>query len=140
MKPVFANFNFKKSASVLAAVALLTLGTAKLHAAPIIEKISSPSDKQVTVSFVGVTENSFVFHLDFDNKTGEKFYLIIKNDAGEVVYQSAYKDVHFEKNIRLPKEESGIHPTFIIRTTNEQIVKKFSVDLTVSESFVVTSF
>ncbi len=139
MKPVFANFNLKKSASVLAAAAMLTLGTAKLQAAPIIEKIISPTDKQVTVNFVGATENSLVFHLEFDNKTGEKFYLIIKNDAGDIVYQNAYNDVHFEKNIRIPKEESEMHPTFVIRTASEQIEKKFSVDRKVSENFVVTS-
>jgi hypothetical protein len=113
MKPVFANFNLRKSASVLAAAALLTLGSAKLQAAPIIEKIINPADKQVTVKFVGATENNLVFHLEFDNKSGEKFYLIIKNDAGEIVYQNAYNDVHFEK--------------------------KFSIDRKVSEDFVVTS-
>jgi hypothetical protein len=139
MKPVFANFNLRKSASVLAAAALLTLGTAKLQAAPIIEKIINPTDKQVTVNFVGTTENSLVFHLEFDNKSGEKFFLIIKNDAGEVVYQNAFNEVHFEKNIRIPKEETEIRPTFIIRTATEQIEKKFSVDRKVSENFVVTS-
>jgi hypothetical protein len=139
MKPVFANFNLKKSASVLAAAAMLTLGTAQLQAAPVIEKIISPSDKQVTVNFVGATENSLVFHLEFDNKSGEKFYLIIKNDAGDIVYQNAYNDVHFEKNIRIPKEDSEIRPTFIIRTASGQIEKKFSVDRKVSENFVVTS-
>jgi|SRR5450432_2488308 len=139
MKPVFANFNLRKSASILGAAALLTFGSAKLQAAPIIEKITTPSDKQVTVSFVGATETSFVFHLEFDNKTGQKFYLIVKNDVGEIVYQNAFNDVHFEKNIRLPKEESEIHPTFVIRTANEQIEKKFSVNRNVSESFVVTS-
>ena len=139
MKPVFANFNLRKSASVLAAAALLTIGTAKLQAAPIIEKISSPTDKQVTVNFVGATESNYVFHLEFDNKTGEKFYLIVKNDVGEIVYQSVYSGAHFETNIRLPKEETEIHPTFVIRTANEQIEKKFSVSRNVSESFVATS-
>ncbi|HXB29227.1 MAG TPA: hypothetical protein VNW49_05380 [Puia sp.] len=139
MKPVFANFNLRKSASVLAAAALLTLGSAKLQAAPIIEKIINPTDKQVTVNFVGATDNNLVFHLEFDNKSGEKFYLIIKNDAGDIVYQNAYNDVHFEKNIRIPKEDTEIRPTFIIRTASEQIEKKFSVDRKVSENFVVTS-
>jgi hypothetical protein len=139
MKPVFANFNLKKSASVIAAAALLTIGTAKLQAAPLIEKISSPTDKQVTVNFVGATESNYVFHLEFDNKTGEKFYLIVKNDAGEIVYQNAFTGAHFETNIRLPKEETEIHPTFVIRTSNEQIEKKFSVSRNVSESFVATS-
>jgi hypothetical protein len=139
MKPLFANFNLRKSASVLAAAALLTLGSAKLQAAPIIEKIISPSDKQVTVNFVGVTDNNLVFHLEFENKTGEKFYLIVKNDAGDIVYQNSYKDVHFAKNIRIPKEESVMQPTFVIRTSTEQVERKFSVNVKVSENFVVTS-
>jgi hypothetical protein len=138
MKPVFANFNFKKSASVLAAAVLLTIGAAKVSAAPI-EKISSPTDKQVSVNFIGATESNYIFHLEYDNKTGEKFYLIVKNDAGDIVYQSAFTGAHFETNIRLPKEESEIHPTFVIRTANEQIEKKFSVSRNVSESFVATS-
>ena len=139
MKPVFANFNLRKSASVLAAAALLTLGSAKANANPIIEKIISPTDKEVNVTFVGATDNSLVFHLDFDNKSGEKFSLIIKNDAGEVVYQATYNDIHFEKNIRIIKEDSEMHPTFVIRTSTEQVERKFSVNRQVSENYVVTS-
>jgi hypothetical protein len=139
MKPVFANFNLRKSASVLAAAALLTLGSAKANANSIIEKIISPTDKEVNVTFVGTTDNSLVFHLDFDNKSGEKFSLIIKNDAGEVVYQATYNDIHFEKNIRIQKEESEMHPTFVIRTSTEQVERKFSVNRQVSENYVVTT-
>jgi hypothetical protein len=139
MKPFIANFNLKKSASVLAAAALLSLGTAKLHAAPIIEKIISATEKEVTVKFVGVSDNALVFHLEFENKSGEKFWLIIKNDAGDIVYENSYTDVHFSKNIRINKEESEINPTFIIRTASEQVERKFSVKSNISENFVVTA-
>jgi len=139
MKRVFSNFNLKKSASVVAAAALLSLGSANLQAAPVIEKIISPTDKNVNVTFVGATDNSLVFHLEFENKTGEKFYLIVKNDAGDVVYQASYNDVHFEKNIRILKEDSEIHPTFVIRTANEQVERKLSVSRKTSENFVVTT-
>ena len=139
MKSVIANINLKKSVSVLAAAALFTLGTAKLQAAPIIEKIITPTDKQVTVNFVGVSQNSLVFHLEFDNKSGEKFWLIVKNDAGEVVYQNAFNDVHFEKNIRITDESSEMNPTFVIRTANEQVERKFSVKSKVSENLEVTN-
>jgi hypothetical protein len=101
MKRVFSNISLKKSASILAAAAFLSFGAAHVQAAPIIEKIISPSDKQVSVNFVGTTENSLVFHVKFDNNSGQKFYLIIKNDAGDVVYQNAFTDVNFEKNIRI---------------------------------------
>jgi hypothetical protein len=139
MKPVIANFNLKKSASVLAAAAMLSLGTAKLQAAPIIEKIISPTEKKVTVNFVGANDNTLIFHLDYDNKTGEKFWLIIKNDAGDIVYENAFSDVHFSKNIRITKEESEMRPTFVIRTSTEQVERRFSVTSNVSENFVVTS-
>lgn len=139
MKPVFANFNLKKSASVLAAAALLSLGSAKLQAAPVIEKIISPTDKEVNVTFVGTTDNSLVFHLEFENKTGQKFFLIVKNDAGDVVYQATYNDIHFEKNIRIQTQDSEMHPTFVIRTSTEQVERKFSVNRQVSENFVVTN-
>jgi hypothetical protein len=136
MKPLFTKFNLRKSAPVLAAALLLSLGS--VHAAPIIEKIVNPVDQEVSVNYVGVTENNFVFHLNFDNKSGEKFWLIVKNDAGEVVYQQAYKDVHFSKTIRLPKEEGEIHPTFVIRTQNEQVERRFAVNRKISENVVVT--
>ena len=139
MKPAIVNFNLKRSASVLAAAALLSFGTAKLQAAPVIEKIVSPTEKKVTVNFVGVSDNSLVFHLEFENKAGEKFHLIVKNDVGDIVYEGVYTDVHFAKNIRISKEESEMNPTFIIRTANEQVERKFSVKTNVSENFVVTA-
>jgi hypothetical protein len=139
MKPVFTSFNLKKSASVIAASLMLSLGSASLQAAPIIEKIVSPTDKLLTVSFVGSANNELVFHLDFENKTGEKFSLIVKNDAGDVVYQNTFSDVHFEKNIRIANEESELHPTFVIRTSNEQVERKFSVKSKTTENYVVTN-
>ena len=139
MKQTFANFNLRKSASVLAAAALLSLGSAELNAAPIIEKIISPTDQQVAVTFIGVNGSDLVFHLEYENKTGEKFWLIVKNDAGEVVYQDAFSDVHFKKNIRIADEGSDMNPTFVIRTSNEQVERKFAVKSKVSENYVVTT-
>jgi len=77
--------------------------------------------------------------LEFENKAGEKFHLIVKNDVGDIVYEGVYTDVHFAKNIRISKEESEMNPTFIIRTANEQVERKFSVKTNVSENFVVTA-
>ncbi len=140
MKPVFANINLRKSASIFAAAAMLTLGTASVQAAsPVIEKIISPTDKKVSVNFVGATANDLVFHLNFENTSGEKFYLIVKNDAGEVVYQNSFKDVHFEKNVHIANEGSEVHPTFVIRTATETLESKLSVNREVSENFVVTT-
>ncbi|MDP4128659.1 MAG: hypothetical protein Q8918_07590 [Bacteroidota bacterium] len=138
MKSVFSKLNFRRSASALAAVLLLSFGSAYAKSSPIIEIITSPADQAVTVNYVGVTETSLVFRLDYDNKSAEKFWLIVKNDAGDVVYEQSFKDAHFTRIIHIPKEEGKIHPTFVIRTSNAQIERKFEVARKLSEDYIVT--
>jgi hypothetical protein len=138
MKPVFSASTLRKSASAIAAGLLLSFGAASANAAPIIEKIISPVDQAVSVNYIGSTENSLVFHLEFNNPSGERFWLIIKNDAGDVVFQQAYKDTHFSKTIRLPKEDGEMHPAFVIRTSNAQVERKFLVNRKISEKVEVT--
>lgn len=138
MKPVFSLSNLRKSASVLAAVLLLTVGSAQANATPIIEKIISPVDQAVSVTYIGATDNSLVFHMEFNNQAGQKFWLIIKNDNGEVVYQQAFKDAHFSKSIRLPKEDGEMHPVFVIKTSNEEVERRFVVNRKISEHIEVT--
>jgi hypothetical protein len=137
MKP---SLNFAKSTSALATALLLTFATASAYAKPIKEtKISNPAEKLVTVSYVGATESSFIFHVSFDNRSGEKFWLIVKNDAGDVVYEQAYKDSHFDKAILIPKESDAITPSFVIRTANTSVERKFVVNRQLSENVVVTT-
>ena len=133
MNPVF---NLKKSISVLSAALLLSVTAAS--AAPIIEKIVTPADQLVAVKYVGATDANFVFRLTFENASAEKFWLIVKNDAGDVVFQQSFKDAHFAKTIQLPKLEGEMHPTFIIRTGAEQVERKFVINRTVSENVEVT--
>src|SRR5258706_1133081 len=64
------------------------------------------NDEQVNVQYVGTKDNSVVFRVDFENPTAEKFWLIIKNDACEVVYRKQFSDVHFSKSVYFQKEES----------------------------------
>ena len=96
------------------------------------------SDEQVTVQYVGVNDQHVVFHVDFENPTAEKFWLIIRNDAGDVVYRKQFSDAHFSKSIYFENEQADIRPTFIIRSTNNEIVRQFAVTRTVTENTVVT--
>ena len=96
------------------------------------------NDEQVTVQYVGANDQHVVFHVDFQNPTNEKFWLIIRNDAGDVVYRKQFSDVHFSKSVYVQKEEADIRPTFVIRNNANEIVRQFSVTSTVTESTVVT--
>ena len=104
------------------------------------KKVSSLTDAQVSVKYVGTSNNQVVFQVVFDNPTGEKFALIIKNDAGDVVFHQQYNETHFAKNVYFDNTDSEIQPTFIVRSANgSDIVRHFQVVKTVTENTTVTS-
>lgn len=102
-------------------------------------KKTTLTDDQVTVKYVGTTDNKVVFQVAFENPTGEKFALIIKNDNGDVVYHQQFNETHFAKNVYFENTDADIAPTFIIRNANNEIVRQFRVVKTVTENTTVTS-
>lgn len=101
-------------------------------------KKSGLTDGQVSVTYVGADDNSVVFRVEFENPTAEKFWLIIKNDAGDVIYRKQFSDAHFAKSVFFQKEEADIHPTFVIRNGENEIARQFAVTRTITENTVVT--
>jgi hypothetical protein len=102
-------------------------------------KKASINDAQVSVTYVGTADDNVVFQVQFDNPTGEKFSLIIKNDNGDVVYHQQFTGTHFAKNVYFENTDGEIEPTFIIRNSNNQVVRQFHVVKTVTENTTVTS-
>lgn len=103
------------------------------------KKASSLTEEQVSVKYQGTTENNIIFKVEFDNPAAEKFSLIIKNDNGDVVYHQQFTDAHFSKSVFFQNTDAQIHPTFIIRTgNNNEIVRQFAVNRTLTENTVVT--
>jgi len=101
-------------------------------------KKASLTEEQVSVKYLGTNDNSVVFKVEFENPTAEKFWLIIRNDAGDVVYHQQFSDVHFSKSVFFQNTDSEIHPTFVIRNGNNEIVRQFAVNRTLTENTVVT--
>jgi hypothetical protein len=102
------------------------------------KKTATLTEEQVNVQYIGTNDNSVVFRVAFENPTAEKFWLIIKNDNGEVVYRKQFSDAHFAKSVYFQKEESDIHPTFVIRNGENEVVRQFAVNRTITENTVVT--
>ena len=100
---------------------------------------TSLTEEQVSVKYQGTSDNNIIFKVEFDNPTAEKFSLIIKNDNGDVVYHQQFTDAHFAKSVFFQNTDSEIRPTFIIRSANNnEIVRQFSVNKTLTENTVVT--
>ena len=102
------------------------------------ENKKAVTEEQVSVKYAGASNNNIAFKVEFANPTGEKFSLIIKNDNGDVVYHGQFNDAHFSKNVFFENTDADIHPTFIIRTGNNEIVRQFQVSKTVTENTTVT--
>ena len=100
----------------------------------------SPVEAQVSVSYQGTTENHLVFKVEFDNPTAQKFWLIIKNDNGDIIYHHQFSDTKFAKNVCFENTDTEIQPTFVIRTSdNVDVVRQFQVSKAITENTVVTS-
>ncbi len=128
-----------KAVLALAATVVLFVSNPLTSQAGMIKnKIVSLPESQVSVNYAGFNETSVIFNVKFENPTAAKFWLIVKDDAGEVVYRQPFNDVHFARAIYLEKGEAHIHPTFIIREGNEESVHSFSVSLSTKEQVSVT--
>ncbi|HTS44699.1 MAG TPA: hypothetical protein VMH01_09900 [Puia sp.] len=139
MKLQFVNRHALKAITAATAILLIAGNPVNSFAGPIMEKKISPlSEDQVNVQYAGSDETSFIFHVNFDNPAAQKFSLVIKNDDGIVVYENQFSDVHFNKTVRVIKEGTDIHPTFIIRTANREIKRSFSVNTKYTEDVEVT--
>jgi hypothetical protein len=102
------------------------------------KKHSTITDAQVSVTYQGVSNNSLVFKVDYENLSGSKFWLIIKDDNGDIVYHQQFSDAHFSKTIFFQNTNTEIAPTFVIRTGNNEIVRQFQVSKIITETTVAT--
>jgi hypothetical protein len=123
MNSKLVNFAVKSVSALATVAALLVANPASARK----NADKKPAIGQVSVKYTGSNSKTVVFRLNFENSSAEKFWLIIKNDAGEVVYEEQFTDLHFDRNIYLDVEEAKIKPTFIIRLKDQDIERKLMV-------------
>ncbi len=54
----------------------------------------------VELSYIGNINQSPVFQLALENETGEKLYISVRNQSGDVLYATSFKGKNFSKKIR----------------------------------------
>jgi hypothetical protein len=103
------------------------------------EKKAHINDENLSVQYIGTDENNVVFHVDFQNAEARNFWLIIKNDEGDVVYKKEFSETTFSKTVYIQKEGlNDIHPTFVIRSGNDEVSRQFAINRILTEKTVVT--
>ncbi|GGH63039.1 hypothetical protein HNQ91_002613 [Filimonas zeae] len=129
-----------RSAAIAFLVAIASVVFAGKANAAEVKDNAAVLEKQVSVKYEGNAENSVVFRVAFENPTAQKFTLIIKNDAGDVLYTGQFNDANFSKAVHLLKEASEMNPVFVIRSGNQKVEQAFKVSVNANlESEVVVS-
>ena len=102
---------------VLASGLAIALTTAVITSA----KANTIDTTKSNIEYVGTTDKGIVFNVSYDNPTGEKFDLVIKNAFVDIVFHQRFDDVNFSKKVVLVKEPGDAHLTFAIRTPNKDV-------------------
>ena len=140
MKLQFVKGSALKSVVAAATVALLFVSNPLTSMAGTVKgKVNTPVvNEQADVQYAGAEEGGYLFRVEFNNPSAQKFSLIIKNEEGIIVYNEKFSEVSFDKTFHLPYDGTDIQPTFIIRTANGDVKRSFYVSRKVVENFQVT--
>lgn len=128
--------NYRFTIALLAAMVSALFSVTANAANNTKEEAVAVLEKQVSVSYAGNEDNSVVFRVAFENPNAQKFTLIIKNEAGDVLYNGQFNDAHFSKAVHLLKDQAEMNPVFIIRSGNQKVEQAFKVSV---DSEVVVS-
>ena len=81
------------------------------------------------VKYLGAQDDMIVFAINYQNPNGIPFNLLVRDQDGVELYQGAYRDKFFSRQIRFPKTERN-KITFIIRDKKRtDIIKTFEINV-----------
>lgn len=139
MRVVNANYSrfFKTAVLVLS----LTGAYAATYATPASQGIMNggPGVGKTEVSHLASDGESLLFEVKVENASGEKFYVLVKDENNNTLYRGSFSGKEFNKKFRLPKSESN-HITFIVRGESGVSTETFQINTNrrVVEEVVVT--
>jgi hypothetical protein len=88
-----------------------------------------PATDSATVKYLGVQDDMLIFNVSYDNPSGNKFLVAVKDQDGTQLYQNLFRDKTFYKQFRLPKTDKD-KVIFVIRKGQDApIVKTFAVNV-----------
>ena len=124
---------YSKKLIVTLAIAASILGFTPLKS--IANDTTTNTENLNSVQFAGIENNELVFNVKIKNTIGEKFTLVVYNEAGEIVFLKGYNDKSFEKQVKLLKSENSTVYHFSIWKTSENKQNKTLVEVIDSANF-----
>ena len=120
VKNIFRN---KLAGLTVAMLILARLTTAQTRTVAVIE----PATSAATVKHIGNPQGSIVFQVQYDNLSGDRFSLTIKDNDGAILFQDIYADKKFDKKFQLPQGDAD-KLKFIIKGIKSNNIQTFEVN------------
>jgi hypothetical protein len=86
----------------IALLIIANIAAAQTKAVAIMEPVAN----MAVVKHLGNPSGNMLFQVQYDNFSGDKFSLTIKDNDGAVLFQDIYTDKKFDKKFQLPKGEA----------------------------------
>jgi hypothetical protein len=103
-------FNVRGKVTKIVALLLIT-GTLNSSA----QIYTDGNGNQPVIQTVANADGENIVQVKWDNTTGERFAVTVRNKGGEILFSEVYSDQKFDKKFRLPlKEDDGL--TLTLRT------------------------
>jgi hypothetical protein len=114
--------NVSKFSVKLFATAFLFIATANTTNA------MNSNPEEPIIRHLGKTNDSNYFQVKYNNESGDKFAVIIKEKFGAVLFQEVYTAQNFDKKFRLPKNDDQGSLVFIIKNLKDNKVESYEIN------------
>lgn len=80
------------------------------------------------IKYLGIKDDMAVFNVSYPNPEGAAFIVAVKDQDGSELYKHTFRDRHFSKQFRLPRDQKTKF-CFIIRDGSiSDVIKSFEVN------------
>ena len=81
------------------------------------------------IETVSNSEGDNLVQVKWDNTTGDRFAVVVRNKGGDILFNETYSDQKFDKRFRLPKEDEAL--TLTLRTLKGKTISSVQINNTV---------
>jgi hypothetical protein len=115
------------------ALALLTANAASA------QSVNEADPAPAAVKYLGNQNDMMVFHVQYENPTGDRFFVTVKDTDGTALYTGAFSEKKFDKKFRVPRTDSN-KVLFVIKGSGNEVPQTFEVNSNIRtvEEVVVT--
>ena len=114
-------FNVHGKATRLVAMLLIT-GTLSTNAQSFTDGTGEPTP---VIQSVNSPDGDNIVQVKWDNTTGDRFAVVVRNKGGEVLFSEIYSDQKFDKRFRLPKDDESL--TLTLRTLKGKTISSVQI-------------